>query len=33
MQKYIEEHFVDCDITIMSAAVSDYRVKEVASQK
>ena len=33
MQKYIEEHFADCDITIMSAAVSDYRVKEVASQK
>lgn len=33
MQKHIEEHFADCDITIMSAAVSDYRVKEVASQK
>lgn len=33
MQQQIEMRFADCDITIMSAAVSDYRVKEVATQK
>lgn len=33
MQKHIEEHFSTADITIMSAAVSDYRVKNVATQK
>ena len=33
MQQQIEKYFADCDITIMSAAVSDYRVKEVATQK
>lgn len=33
MQQQIEMRFADCDITIMSAAVSDYRVKEIATQK
>lgn len=33
MQENVEAHFADSDITIMAAAVSDYRVKEVASQK
>ena len=33
MQNAVEKHFVDSDITIMAAAVSDYRVKEVATQK
>ncbi|WP_256012990.1 bifunctional phosphopantothenoylcysteine decarboxylase/phosphopantothenate--cysteine ligase CoaBC [Desertivirga xinjiangensis] len=29
----IHEHFSDTDITVMSAAVADYRPKEVASEK
>ena len=33
MQSNIEQYFPDSDITIMAAAVSDYRVKEVAEQK
>ncbi len=33
MQSHIHKYFADSDITIMSAAVSDYRVKEVANQK
>lgn len=33
MQSNIEQHFPDCDITIMAAAVSDYRIKDVAEQK
>lgn len=33
MQKAVESHFPDSDITIMAAAVSDYRVKNVAEQK
>ena len=33
MQANIEQYFPDCDITIMAAAVSDYRVKDVAEQK
>lgn len=33
MQDNIEQHFSDSDITIMAAAVSDYRVKSVAEQK
>lgn len=33
MEKLINEYFADADITIMSAAVSDYRVKEVAEHK
>lgn len=33
MQASIEQYFPDCDITIMAAAVSDYRVKDVAEQK
>ncbi len=33
MQEVMGKHFSDSDITIMSAAVSDYRVKEVAKQK
>ena len=33
MQSSIETYFPDCDITIMAAAVSDYRVKDVAEQK
>ncbi len=33
MQESVEANFADSDITIMAAAVSDYRVKEVAAQK
>ncbi|WP_303691073.1 bifunctional phosphopantothenoylcysteine decarboxylase/phosphopantothenate--cysteine ligase CoaBC [Megamonas hypermegale] len=33
MQSSIETYFPDCDITIMAAAVSDYRVKDIAEQK
>lgn len=33
MQNAIEAHFIASDITIMAAAVSDYRVKAVAEQK
>lgn len=33
MQRLVEADFADCDIAIMAAAVSDYRVKEVSVQK
>ena len=33
MQRLVEANFTDCDIAIMAAAVSDYRVKEVSVQK
>ena len=33
MQRMVEANFTDCDIAIMAAAVSDYRVKEVSEQK
>ena len=33
MQDHIEEKFADSEIIIMAAAVADYCVEEVASQK
>lgn len=33
MAQAIQSHFDNCDICIMAAAVSDYRVKEVSEQK
>lgn len=33
MQRLVEANFTDCDIAIMAAAVSDYRVKDVSVQK
>ena len=33
MYEAVHQHFTECDIAILSAAVADYRPKEVASQK
>jgi len=33
MYKAVHAHFADCDITVMSAAIADYRPKEVALNK